>query len=168
MWGCIVRNTMSFSCRLLTLIYIANLFNNIFSPQPFKHVYTHTHTHTCTHTHIFSYTYTSLIKLRSITIIKCILFSYTVDSWKTWVWTMQAHLYAFLFSINTTSLQSLSWLNPWMQNLRYRRQTIKFYMDFWLHSVGMECGQCSGTLPCSRVYYIYINFYRTCLNVVFL
>ena len=120
MWDCIVRNTMSFSCRLLTLIYIANLFNNIFSPQLFKHMYTHTHTHTRTHTHMHTHAYfpihTSLIKLRSITIIKCILFSYTVDSWKAWVWTMQTHLYTFLFSINTTSLQSLSWLNPWMQN----------------------------------------------------
>lgn len=160
MWGCIVRNTMSFSCRLLTLIYIANLFNNIFSSQLFKCMYTHTHT--------FSYTYTSLIKLRSITIIKCILFSYTVDSWKTWVWTVKAHIYAFLFSINTASLQSLCWLNPWMKNHRYRRQTAKFYMDFWLHRVGMECGQCSWTLPCSRVYYMYINFYRICLNVVLL
>ena len=60
MWDCIVRNTMSFSCRLLTLIYIANLFNNIFSPQLFKHMYTHTHTHTHTHAHTHTQAHTSI------------------------------------------------------------------------------------------------------------
>ena len=66
-----------------------------------------------------------------------LLLKTTVDSWTTWVWT-QIQLCVDIFQHILQCDTIHSWLNPWMQNHRYREPNVKLYVDFRL---------CRGSVP---------------------